>query len=111
MAPRGVRVSSTSLRPGTPSALSRPGPANRAMAAAMQTVFGMPAVELGQGGSIPLCSVLADTYPNAEIILVGVEEPLTLIHAANESVAPTEIADMALAEAHFLQSRSTREDE
>jgi hypothetical protein len=49
------------------------------------------------------------TYPNAEIILFGVEEPLTLIHAANESVA--EIADMALADAPFLQSRSTREGE
>ena len=75
----------------------------------MQAVYGIPAVELGQGGSIPLCSVLADTYPNAEIILFGVEEPLTLIHAANESVA--EIADMALADAPFLQSRSTREGE
>ena len=30
---------------------------------------------LGQGGSIPLCNVFADTYPDAEIILMGVEEP------------------------------------
>jgi cysteinylglycine-S-conjugate dipeptidase len=36
-------------------------------------------------------------------VLVGVEEPLSSIHAANESVAPEEIADMALTEALFLQ--------
>ena len=47
---------------------------------------------LGQGGSIPLCNVFADTYPEAEIILMGVEEPLALIHAPNESVDPQEIA-------------------
>ena len=54
----------------------------------------------------PLCSVLSATYPRAEIILIGVEEPLTAIHAPNESVSPAEIADMALAEALFLQDYS-----
>ena len=43
---------------------------------------------LGQGGSIPLCNVFAETYPDAEIILMGVEEPQALIHAPNESVDP-----------------------
>jgi cysteinylglycine-S-conjugate dipeptidase len=72
------------------------------MAGAMQAVFDCPVVELGQGGSIPLCGVLADTYPAAEITLIGVEEPMSSIHAPNESVDPAEIADMALAEALFL---------
>jgi hypothetical protein len=58
---------------------------------------------LGQGGSIPLCNVFADTYPDAEIILMGVEDPHCLMHAPNESVHPDEIANMALAEALFLQ--------
>ena len=58
---------------------------------------------LGQGGSIPLCNVFADTYPDAEIILMGLEEPLALIHAPNESVDPDEIANMSLAEALFLR--------
>jgi len=34
---------------------------------------------------------------------MGVEEPLALIHAPNESVDPAEIAAMALTEALFLQ--------
>ena len=69
----------------------------------MQDAYGTPMTTLGQGGSIPLCNVLADTYPEAEIILIGVEEPLCLIHAPDESVDPTEIASMALAEALFLR--------
>jgi hypothetical protein len=47
--------------------------------------------------------VFAETDPQAELILLGVEEPLALIHAPNESVDPTEIANMALSEAIFLQ--------
>ena len=45
----------------------------------------------------------ADTYPEAELILMGVEEPQALIHAPNESVDPREIESMALTEALFLQ--------
>ena len=65
--------------------------------------FGRPLTTEGQGGSIPLCNVLAETYPHAEIFLLGVEEPACLIHAPNESVDPSEIEHLALAEAIFLQ--------
>ncbi|WP_245671497.1 dipeptidase [Nocardia amamiensis] len=44
----------------------------------------------------------AAAYPDAEIMLLGVEEPKCLIHAPNESVDPKEIEHMALAEALFL---------
>jgi acetylornithine deacetylase/succinyl-diaminopimelate desuccinylase-like protein len=65
--------------------------------------FGRPLTTEGQGGSIPLCNVFADTFPEAEIMLLGVEEPKCLIHAPNESVDPSEIEHTALAEALFLQ--------
>ena len=39
----------------------------------------------------------------AEIILMGVEEPRCLIHAPNESVDPAEIEHMSLVEALFLR--------
>jgi acetylornithine deacetylase/succinyl-diaminopimelate desuccinylase-like protein len=73
------------------------------MTAAMHSAYGRPMVELGQGGSIPLCTVFRATCPRAEITLIGVEEPQASIHAPNESVDPQEIADMALTEALFLQ--------
>ncbi|ALC06803.1 hypothetical protein CDES_12275 [Corynebacterium deserti GIMN1.010] len=56
----------------------------------------------GSGGSIPLCTELIEVNPNAELALYGVEEPLTVIHSANESVDPHEIRDIATAEALFL---------
>jgi acetylornithine deacetylase/succinyl-diaminopimelate desuccinylase-like protein len=96
---------------GAPFRAEVDGPAYVALAAAMEEAFGVPMTTLGQGGSIPLCNVFADTYPDAEIILIGVEEPRAMIHAPNESVDPREIASMALAEALFLQryARATRD--
>ncbi|WP_067531217.1 dipeptidase [Nocardia crassostreae] len=89
---------------GAPFRSATGGPARTAMAAAFAASYGRPATTMGQGGSIPLCNVFADTYPDAEIMLMGVEEPTCLIHAPNESVDPTEIEHMALAEALFLAS-------
>jgi acetylornithine deacetylase/succinyl-diaminopimelate desuccinylase-like protein len=79
------------------------GPGYETMTRAMHDAYGLDPVVMGQGGSIPLCNVFAETFPKAEIMLLGVEEPLCLIHAPNESVDPREIANMALVEALFLQ--------
>jgi cysteinylglycine-S-conjugate dipeptidase len=87
---------------GEPFAATTDGPAYAAMSAAMEQAFGRPTTTAGQGGSIPLCNVFRDTYPEAEIMLIGVEEPRCLIHAPNESVDPGEIERIALAEALFL---------
>jgi len=103
VAPWGVHVKAEIEAPGSGFQARTGGPAYQAIAAAMHEAYGRPMVTLGEGGSIPLCNVLADTYPDAELILMGVEEPLALIHAPNESVDPTEIAAMALTEALFLQ--------
>jgi len=79
------------------------GPGYETMTRAMNDAYGVGPVIQGRGGSIPLCNVFAATFPRAEIMLLGVEEPLCLIHAPNESVDPSEIANMALVEALFLQ--------
>ncbi len=102
-APWGVRVDIECEALGEPFLAETGGPAYSALAAAMREAYGEDMTMLGQGGSIPLCNVLRATYPHAEIILMGVEEPLALIHAPNESVDPGEIARMALTEALFLQ--------
>ncbi len=102
-APWGVRVRVATEAKGAPFKAVVDGPAYTAMDAAMQEAYGMPMTTLGQGGSIPLCNVFAETYPEAELILIGVEEPQALIHAPNESVDPHEIEAMALTEALFLQ--------
>jgi cysteinylglycine-S-conjugate dipeptidase len=102
-APWGVHTSVETEASGAPFEARTDGPAYRAIAEAMNEAYGRPMSRLGQGGSIPLCNVLADTYPHAELILMGVEEPKAAIHAPNESVDPSEIERMALVEALFLQ--------
>ncbi|MFH8463463.1 dipeptidase [Streptomyces sp. NPDC017991] len=101
--PWNARVSIETEGTGAPFRADTDGPAYAALDAAMRKVYGKPLAHQGQGGSIPLCNVLAGTCPQAEIILMGVEEPRCLIHAPNESVDPTEIENMALVEAVFLR--------
>lgn len=102
-APWGVAVTVETEATGEPFLADTSGPAYAAMRGAMRDAFGRDMVLLGQGGSIPLCTVLAETFPAAEILLLGVEEPRALIHAPNESVDPTEIEHLATAVALFLQ--------
>ncbi|WP_406005138.1 dipeptidase [Streptomyces sp. NBC_00637] len=101
-APWGARVEVQREGSGSPFRAATTGPAYTALDHAMRDAYGKPVSFLGQGGSIPLCNVLSDTFPDAELILMGVEEPRCLIHAPNESVDPSEIERMALVEALFL---------
>jgi acetylornithine deacetylase/succinyl-diaminopimelate desuccinylase-like protein len=87
---------------GEPFKGATQGPGFEAMADAMRDAYGRDVTLQGQGGSIPLCTVFQERFPDAEIMLLGVEEPLCLIHAANESVDPSEIENIALAEALFM---------
>ncbi|MFD9130514.1 dipeptidase [Kitasatospora sp. NPDC059571] len=102
-APWGARVEVEPEQIGSPFRAATDGPAYTALDKAAQEVYGKGLAFLGQGGSIPLCNVLAAAYPESEIVLMGVEEPRCLIHAPNESVDPGEIEHMAHVEALFLR--------
>lgn len=78
------------------------GTAYEAMRRAMSRAFGREVVTAGQGGSIPLAVALGELHPDAEILLLGVEEPASRIHSPNESVSPLELEKTALALALFL---------
>ena len=107
-APWGVRVGLVTEAQGAPFRAADDGPAYAAIREAMLEAYGTPMAALGQGGSIPLCTVFADEFPEAELVLMGVEEPMAAIHAPNESVDPREIAMMALVQALFLQRFGVR---
>ncbi|SNS74866.1 dipeptidase [Rhodococcoides kyotonense] len=102
-APWGARVTIEREAIGSPFRARTDGPGYAALSGALSEAFDIPVATAGQGGSIPLCNVLAETFPKAEIVLMGVEEPQCRIHAPNESVDPSEIENLAVAEALFLQ--------
>jgi acetylornithine deacetylase/succinyl-diaminopimelate desuccinylase-like protein len=103
VAPWHVQLELEREADGEPFTGTLDGPGFAAMSAAMQQAYDREVTLEGQGGSIPLCNVFQETFPEAEIMLLGVEEPLCLIHAPNESVDPSEIENMALVEALFLE--------
>jgi acetylornithine deacetylase/succinyl-diaminopimelate desuccinylase-like protein len=102
-APWGVQAEVEIEGVGSPFRAKTDGPGYAALDGAMRAAYGKPISYAGQGGSIPLCGKLAEVYPDAEIMLIGVEEPSCQIHAANESVDPGELERMALVEALFLR--------
>ncbi len=102
--PWNARVTVEAKTLGRPFAARTDGPAYASLAVAMEQAYSRPMVQTGQGGAIPLCVALAETQPEAEILLIGVEEPACRIHAPNESVSPDELRRTALAEALLLRA-------
>ncbi|MBN8867195.1 MAG: dipeptidase [Solirubrobacterales bacterium] len=102
--PWNLRFSADRVASGDPFTGSLSGPAFDSLKAGLEEAYGREMATIGQGGSIPLCNVFQETYPEAEIMLYGVEEPKCLIHAPNESVDPSEIENIALGEALFLKN-------
>jgi acetylornithine deacetylase/succinyl-diaminopimelate desuccinylase-like protein len=97
-----VQVERVDAVPGFRCATGGPGyaAARRALAEA----YGKPPGEAGSGGSIPLLQTLQEAAPNAEFILWGPEDlAAARIHASDESVDPSEIERMILAQAFLLQ--------
>jgi acetylornithine deacetylase/succinyl-diaminopimelate desuccinylase-like protein len=97
-----VQVERVDAVPGFRCATGGPGyaAARRALAEA----YGKPPGEAGSGGSIPLLQTLQQAAPNAEFILWGPEDlAAARIHASDESVDPSEIERMILAQAFLLQ--------
>ncbi len=105
--PWGARLDIEPVTSGSSFRSDATGPAHTAMRTAMAEAYGIEPLTMGAGGSISVCTTFQDLYPDAEILLLGVEDPKARIHAPNESVDPGEIAAMAHAEALFLQNYTT----
>jgi acetylornithine deacetylase/succinyl-diaminopimelate desuccinylase-like protein len=53
---------------------------------AMADAWGRPPVQTGIGGSIPFIADLVRVFPDAQILVTGVEDPDTRAHSPNESL-------------------------
>lgn len=71
---------------------------------ALTTAFGVDAVSVGQGGSIPFVAAFAERYPEAAILLTGVADPTSRFHGPNESVSLDDLRKGILAEALALRT-------
>ena len=62
----------------------------------------MQAVNIGVGGSIPFISEFQETFPHAQVVVTGVEDPLTNAHSEDESQSLPDLKNAVLAEALVL---------
>jgi len=69
---------------------------------AMTDGYGADAVDLGVGGSIPFIADLVDEFPEAQILVTGVEDPHSRAHSPNESLHLETFRHAVLTEALML---------
>jgi acetylornithine deacetylase/succinyl-diaminopimelate desuccinylase-like protein len=102
-APWGAQVT---VRPGAaawPYAVQAEGPVFDAARSAFREAWSVDPVDMGAGGTIPFVKAFAEAYPEAAILLTGVEDPDGRAHGANESLLLDDFRKACLAEALFLE--------
>jgi acetylornithine deacetylase/succinyl-diaminopimelate desuccinylase-like protein len=102
-APWGAQVEVTLRETGQPYAADVTGPAYDAARAAFADAWGVQPVDIGIGGSIPFVADFAELYPDAALLVTGVEDPDTRAHGADESLHLGEFEKVCLAEAVLLE--------
>lgn len=101
--PWGARISVERGAGAWPVAVDASGPAFDAARRAFREAWGTDAVEIGAGGTIPFVKAFEDAYPDAAILLTGVEDPDGRAHGANESLLLDDFAKVRLSEALLLK--------
>jgi acetylornithine deacetylase/succinyl-diaminopimelate desuccinylase-like protein len=103
-APWGGRVTVTKGEVGSGYRIDTTGPRYDAARAAFAAAWGTDPVHLGVGGSIPFVAEFAEAFPDAAILVTGVEDPDSRAHGANESLHLGDFEKVCLAEALLLAS-------
>lgn len=101
-APWGAHVEVTLDDSGEGFAAAASGPMYDAARAAFTDAWGHPPVDIGVGGSIPFVAAFAERFPDAALLVTGVEDPDTRAHGANEGLHLGEFEKVCVAEAALL---------
>lgn len=103
-APYGAHVEVERGEVGQPFAVAADGPAYDAARAAFREAWdGTDPVDMGMGGSIPFIAEFARIFPDAAVLVTGVEDPDTRAHGIDEGLHLAEFERVCIAEALLLQ--------
>ncbi len=101
--PWGAQVTVSVVDTGEATQIDATGPAYDAARAAFTEAWdGTEPVDMGVGGSIPFIAEFLDAFPEASVLVTGVEDPDTRAHGANEGLHLAEFERVVLAEALLL---------
>jgi len=104
-APWGAQVTVALGDKGEATQIDATGPAYDAARAAFTEAWdGVEPVDMGVGGSIPFIAEFLDAFPEASVLVTGVEDPDTRAHGANEGLHLAEFERVVLAEALLLRN-------
>ena len=107
--PWGAQLTFTPGEFGEPTQIDATGPAYDAARAAFRDAWdGVEPVDMGVGGSIPFIAAFRDAFPEASVLVTGVEDPDTRAHGANEGLHLAEFEKVCLAEALLLHNLAQR---
>ncbi|WP_101397149.1 dipeptidase [Phycicoccus duodecadis] len=101
-APWGAKVEVHLDDRGLGFAADAQGPVYDQARAAFADAWGVEPVDIGVGGSIPFVAAFAEQFPEAAILVTGVEDPDARAHGANESLHLGEFEKVCVAETLLL---------
>jgi acetylornithine deacetylase/succinyl-diaminopimelate desuccinylase-like protein len=103
--PWGAELSMTVVDTGEATQIDATGRAYDAARAAFTEAWdGTEPVDMGVGGSIPFIAEFLEAFPEASVLVTGVEDPDTRAHGANEGLHLAEFEKVLLAEALLLRN-------
>ena len=101
--PWGAELTVTLVDTGEATAIDATGPAYDAARRAFAEAWdGTEPIDMGVGGSIPFIAEFLESFPEASVLVTGVEDPDTRAHGANEGLHLAEFERVCLAEALLL---------
>jgi acetylornithine deacetylase/succinyl-diaminopimelate desuccinylase-like protein len=103
--PWGATLTHTVVDTGEATQIDATGPAYDAARAAFTEAWeGTEPVDMGVGGSIPFIAEFLEAFPEASVLVTGVEDPDTRAHGANEGLHLAEFERVVHAEALLLRN-------
>ena len=103
--PWGAQMTFHEGETAQPTQIDATGPAYDAARSAFREAWnGTEPVDMGVGGSIPFIAAFTEAFPDAAVLVTGVEDPDTRAHGANEGLHLAEFEKVCLAEALLLHN-------
>lgn len=107
-APFGAELTFSDVDLGDGFLVDTSGWAVEDVRAAFAEGYGVPSIDVGVGGSIPFIADLVREFPDAQILVTGVEDPHSRAHSPNESLHLDTFRHAVAAEALLLESLDAR---
>jgi acetylornithine deacetylase/succinyl-diaminopimelate desuccinylase-like protein len=106
--PFGAVVEFDDVNLGESFSTDTSGWAAQSVCSALSQAWGKPVVEMGVGGSIPFISSFVSSFPSAQVLVTGIEDPDSRAHSPNESLHIGSFERAIVAELLFLAESNSK---